>query len=77
MPGEMTEQIAADIASHCREGEAADIHGKPPQEIVGGDQACERGEGNPNSRNLHVRSGEGVDQHLHAVLGADRAGHRT
>ena len=63
------------IAGHRGEGEAPDIHGKSPQEIVGGDETGERSEGNPHGGNFDARSGERIHQHLHAVLRADRAGH--
>ena len=54
MAGEMAEEFAPQIAGHADEGMACDPAGQPPQQIVGGDQRDQQGEGEPDA--VRVRS---------------------
>ena len=73
MPGQMAEQVAPQVAGDADEGEIRDPARHPPQQIVGRDQRDEQEKRRPDAARL--RFGQRVDQELHAVLGADRAGH--
>jgi hypothetical protein len=74
--GQVPEQIATDIPGYRREGIASDIAGKPPQEHVCGNETGEDRKSHPHAGGYHARSAQRVDQHLHAVLRANRAGDR-
>jgi hypothetical protein len=70
---QVPEQIATDIPGYRREGVASDIAGKPPQEHVCGNETGEDRESHPHAGGYHGCPTQRVDQHLHAVLRADRA----
>ena len=73
MSGEMPEELAAQVAGDADEGIAGDPAGQAPQKIVGGDQRHQQREGEPDGA-VGRAARQHVDQELHAVLRAHRAG---
>jgi len=76
VPGQMTKHVAAKIASDADEREARDPARDSPQEIVGGNERYEKNECQPYMRCVSGSRRQRVDQELHAVLRAHRAGNR-
>ena len=77
MPGQMPEQIAAQVARHCNEGVAGDPARNAPKEVIRRNQRRQEHETEPRVFGMGGKpTGERVDQDLHAVLGADRASDR-
>src|SRR5579872_4148912 len=70
MTGQMTEQIAADIAGDGDKCAAGNQAADTPQQIVAGDQRPQQQERAPNMRGRTGR--QSVDEELDAVLLADR-----
>jgi hypothetical protein len=70
----MPEEFAAQVAGDADEGIAGDPTGQAPQKIVGGDQRNQQSEGEPDGA-FGRAARQHVDQELHAVLRAHRAGH--
>src|SRR4029077_16047420 len=71
--GQMAEQIAPQIAGDAHEGEARDPAGKPPQQIVRGDQANEENEREPNTLSGGRTPRQRINKIFHTVLSCDRA----
>ena len=76
MAGQVTEDVAAQIAGHSHKGEARGPAGDPPQEIVRGDQRHEENECQPYAARASRPGRQPVDQILHAILRAHRTGNR-
>ncbi len=77
MPGQMPEQVASQIAGDRNEGGAGDPARNTPQQVVRGDQRRQEQEAKPGISGMcaDVKSSrQGVDENLHAVLRAHRAG---
>ena len=72
--GQVTENVAAQIAGHAHEGEARGPAGDPPQEIIRGDQRHEKNECQPYAAGAGRPGRQTVDQIFHAVLRAHRTG---
>ncbi len=74
--GQMTKDVAAQIAGHADEGEARRPARDPPQEIIRGDQRHEKNECEPYASRVGGTCRQAVDQKLHAVLRAHGTGNR-
>ena len=78
MAGEVDEEVGADVAGDAhedaRDGEAGDA----PEQVVGGDEGADQGEGGPGGlgdAGGGGAAGDDVDQQFHAVLGERGADH--
>src|SRR5215813_3862210 len=77
MPGQVPEQIAAQVAGHGNEGVAGNPACNAPQEVVGRNQCRKQRETEPRVFGMGGKpGGERVHQDLHAILGTDRASDR-
>src|SRR5215475_1665267 len=78
MPGEMSEQVAAQVAGDRNEGIAGDPARHPPEQVVRRNQRRQQKKAQPGISGMgaDVKSPrQGIDENLHAVLRAYRAGH--
>ena len=74
--GQMAEQVAPDVAGHRHECIGSRPAGDAPEQIVGGDQPAQQGEGLPETDRFLRSDRDNIDQVLHPVLGRHGAGHR-
>src|SRR5262244_26481 len=77
MPGEMAEQVAAQVAGDRNEGVAGDPARHAPQQVVRRNQRRQQKKAQPGISGMgaDVKSArQGIDENLHAVLRAYRAG---
>jgi len=72
--GQMSKQLAAQIAADGNEGKAADPACEPPQKIIGGDQDRKNSEGSNDAGSLGSLR-QRIDEEFHAVLCRHRATH--
>jgi hypothetical protein len=70
--GQMSKQVAAQVAGDARKCVARDPAGQSPQQVVACDQGNEDKEGEPHILSLAVVD-EAVDQEFNAILRADSA----
>jgi len=74
--GQVPEEIASQVAGDGREGATRDPAGEAPEQVIERDQRDQQEKREPDGTAGARAARQRVDQELHAVLGADRAGHR-
>src|ERR1700681_4909973 len=74
MAGQVTEDVAAQVAGHADKCEARGPAGDPPQEIIGGDQCYQEAECQPYAITMRRSRREAINQIFDTILRAYRTG---
>jgi len=74
MPGQMSKDVAAQIARDPNESEARRPARDTPQKVIGGDQRHEENECQPYAAAMRSTTRQTIDQGFDAVLGAHGTG---